>query len=411
VNVVLLSNYRTRNLGNLTLTRVVQRLLADRFGPEHLIALHRLPHPLADLASRGDLDQWVPALASIIGPLDDLPGPAPSAFGERAPDLAAATRERTPSGPRQVTTRMAHTALGTRLRARLDRDAGRAHVGALLAGSDVVWNPGGELNTLSTPTSRLLDTAVALDRGRRMSMVNFSLETTPGSLAFLRRRAPRLHTVIGRDERTTAAFVDLGLDADRVRLSPDAVFLTGSSVLPEVAVPRAATRREAVGIVLHGATAIDPAPWRRVVDAARRDGAQIEVLSSHKTVDGAVIDQLMTAVGPDRVTILPEFTDVVSYLAHLSTLRAVVTARLHTAILALLTGITVVGVDTYGTKVAGALTTAGFSGAVASGADWADAATAIIERGPIADDARIDEVRKRILAVWDRAFVPPVGPA
>jgi hypothetical protein len=51
-DVALLSNHKTRNLGNLALTQVVQRLLVERYGVEHVVALHRLPHPIADIATR-----------------------------------------------------------------------------------------------------------------------------------------------------------------------------------------------------------------------------------------------------------------------------------------------------------------------------------------------------------------------
>ena len=71
-------------------------------------------------------------------------------------------------------------------------------------------------------------------------------------------------------------------------------------------------------------------------------------------------------VGDAGLTVLPEFTDIPRYLAHLAGLRAVVTARFHTAVMALVCGTTVVGVDTYGHKIAGGLATAGFGDGRAS---------------------------------------------
>ena len=112
-DVALLSNYKTRNLGNLALTRSVQRLLATAYGPDHLLALHRLPHPIAELATRHDLDRWAASLRAQVGSLDTLPAPAPGAYGERTPDLAAVAKEQsTSSAPRALAVRFA--ALGRR---------------------------------------------------------------------------------------------------------------------------------------------------------------------------------------------------------------------------------------------------------------------------------------------------------
>jgi polysaccharide pyruvyl transferase WcaK-like protein len=407
-DVALLSNYRTRNLGNLALTRSVQRLLADAYGTDHLLALHRLPHPIADVAAASDVDRWASSLAKTVGPLDGLPPARSTDRGEREPELApVAKEESTPSLPRRMTVQLAHTTAGTRVRARLDRDAGRAHLGALLGADDVVWNPGGEINTLSTPTTRLVEIEAALSRARRVAMVNLSFEATKETRAFFARRGARLDAVIGRDERTVAELVDLGVPAERARLSPDAVFLLGSDLLPELAPPPRREVRDVVGIVLHGLTPIDAAKWGRVVEHIRAMGSRIEILSSHKAVDGKVIDQLLEAAGDASLTVLPEFTEIGPYLAHLSKLRAVVAARFHTAVMGLVSGTTVVGVDTYGRKVAGGLTTAGFTGAIATGDDWPEQAASIIEAGPTAATADIDATRARVRSVWGEVF--PLG--
>ena len=402
-DVVLLSNFKTRNLGNLALTTTVQRLLADAYGADHLISVHRMPHPIVEVATRGPLDGWVTRVESQLGPLDTLGPPPRTAYGEQTPGLASLGKEQgEPSATRAVATRLAHTGLGTRVRARLERQGGRVHAGAIVAASDVVWNPGGELNEHSTPYGRMLDLAIALQQEHRASIVNFSLEATPAALAYFERVGPRLHQIIGRDERTVSAMVDLGVE--QARLSPDAVFLVGSPVLPELPLPPPPPRREVIGIVLHGLTSIDAGSWATVVNRARRAGLAVEILSSHKTVDGRVIKQLLDETGDDGVTVLPEFTDIPTYLTHLGQLQAVVTGRFHSAVMGLLCGTTVVGVDTYGTKIAGGLAAAGFGGAIAAGTDWPDQAEAIISAQPRADPASIEQVRSRILEAWGEAF-------
>ena len=109
-------------------------------------------------------------------------------------------------------------------------------------------------------------------------------------------------------------------------------------------------------------------------------------------------------VGDAGLTVLPEFTDIPRYLAHLVGLRAVVTARFHTAVMALVCGTTVVGVDTYGHKIAGGLATAGFGAAVASGSDWPEQAGSIIAAGRRPDHASLATTRARIRTTWERVF-------
>ncbi len=402
--VALLSNYRTRNLGNLALTRVVQRLLAEAYGAEHLQALHRLPHPIAELTAAGDVSTWTDHLQRFVGPLDRLARPPASAYGERQPGLAALAKESAaPSRARSAALRVVHTRAGTRLRARLDRKKGQAHVAGILAAGAVVWNPGGELNSRSTPTSRLVDLTLALDQHRRVAMVNFSFEATPEALDYFRRQAPRLDRVIGRDQRTIDAMVDLGVEASRARLSPDAVFLLGSSVIPELAAVHGG-RRGKVGVVLHGVIDIDARAWARVVDGVRRTGRSVEILSSHRSSDSRVIDQLLAETGDGQVTVLPEFTDIGTYVSHLGGLDAVVTGRFHSAVMGLLAGTTVVGVDTYGSKVAGGLAAAGLASAAVCGADWPDQAMAIIEAGPVLSAQDLAGIRSRILEAWHQTF-------
>lgn len=404
-DVALLSNYKTRNLGNLALTRVVQRLLASRYGADHLLALHRLPHPIADVVTGSPLSGWQRSLERTVGDLGSLPRPDRSTFGEREPDLAAIGKEGgTPSGARALLGRAAHSGPGVRVRARLDRDTGREHLGGLAGVSDVVWNPGGEINVHATPSSRLLDIDFAIARSKRVALTNFSFEPTAETLAFFTARAPSFHRVIARDERTAAALVDLGVDPADMFLSPDAVFLAGSETVPELAPTTTRTRRAVLGVVLHGITSVDASHFARVIGAARDAGLAIEILSSHLTIDGEVIDQVLAVAGDAGVTVMPEFTDIPAYLSHLSGLHAVVTARFHTAVMGLLAGTTVVGVDTYGTKVAGGLTTAGFADALAAGADWPEQAIEIIERGEPAERSRIDDARARVLATWSEVF-------
>ncbi len=404
-SVALLSNYKTRNLGNLALTQVVQRLLTEAYGADHLLGLHRLPHPVAEQAARGEPSQWTGRLEHQIGRLSDLTAPPPEAYGERRPGLASVPKETAdPNAARRAAVALAHTAVGTRVRARLDRSTARTHVGAMLAADTVVWNPGGELNLSSTPTSRLVDLAVAMDQGRRTAMVNFSFEATDEAMAYFRVQARRLDRVIGRDQRTTEAMVDLGVDTSHVRLAPDAVFLLGSEVIPELGPAADQVRREVVGIVLHGLTDIDAPAWARVVQGVRRTGRAVEVISSHRATDGRAIDHLVAATGPGQVTVLPEFSEIGPYLRHLGGLDAIVTGRFHSAVMGLLAGITVVGVDTYGSKVAGGLTTAGLASAAVSGTDWPEQAVAIIEAGPVLAPSALHDIRARVLDAWRLTF-------
>ncbi len=231
-------------------------------------------------------------------------------------------------------------------------------------------------------------------------MVNLSFEPTPETIDFFRRRAPRFHRVIGRDEQTVRTLVDLGVEPDRAVLAPDAVFLIGSDLLPQFAPPPPAAKRDVVGLVPNGLTAIDGERWGVVAEEIRRQGSKIEILSSHKVKDELVINQLIETVGAGRVTLVPEFTDISTYMAHLGGLRAVVTGRFHTAVMALICGTTVVGVDTYGQKVAGGLGAAGFGATVAEGPDWPEQAAAIVAAGRTASAVSIDRTRKLVLDVW-----------
>ena len=57
-NVALLANFRTRNLGNHALTRVMQSLVVRAYGDERTLRLHRMPHPVTEVVTTAPPERW-----------------------------------------------------------------------------------------------------------------------------------------------------------------------------------------------------------------------------------------------------------------------------------------------------------------------------------------------------------------
>ncbi len=402
--LALLSNFQTRNLGNLILTTVIQRVLGLSYAEQPLIALHRLNHAVARTVTRQPIEQWVPKLQHALNPIDALREDA-LPLGERSPVRPSSHREEAdPGWLRAASRQLVQTRPALQVRARAGRKDARAHVAAMLAADDIVWNAAGEIYAHGRPFGRLLELEIALANRKATAIVNFSFEPGPEVVSAFQRILPRLSLAISRDLRTADALKAFGMPADRIGVSPDAAFLIGSSLAPEFAPNPTATKQDAVGIVLHGATPIDIDNWSAVVRIARQAGLQVHILSSHLQVDRTSIEQLVHAVGSEGVLVLPEFTDAASYCRHLSGLQLVVTGRFHTAVMSIVSQTAVVGVDTYGTKVAGGLQLAGFGDSVATGTNWSRAVERHIHHPLVAEHDRLEDCRRRVIDAYTSRF-------
>jgi polysaccharide pyruvyl transferase WcaK-like protein len=401
----LLANFRTRNVGNQALTSVMQSLVVRAYGDQATLRLHRMPHPVTDLVTRRPPQEWSAAAQRLVhlDPRTAEPGPAV----HRTAQLPAAGAESAAPGlARRVATWAGHTTPGLWARAVQNRPAARDHLAALLAVDDVIWVPAGEIHTEGVPVGRILDISLAQGAGKRIMLVDLSFEPSPGARPHFERLAPGVHLAVPRDEPSAARFVDVGVPAERVRVVPDAVFLLGSGVLPELRVRRAGRARPRLAVVLHGLTAVDTEPWRRAISLAIERGWEVEVISSHLEQDVVAIRELLAGGLADRVSVAPEITDVQTYLDRLAGFSALLTARFHSAVMGVLAGVVVCALDSYGTKVATGLQAAGLGDlvltpeGVASG-PWIDQFEHRLDHAqPVAVDD-VSKLQNRILTSYE----------
>src|SRR5207253_11272547 len=128
------------------------------------------------------------------------------------------------------------------------------------------------------------------------AIVNFTFEPADDALPRYRKIVPRLAVAISRDENAVDRFVEMGLPPERAVYCPDAVFLVGSPYLPEFQfdpVPK----RDAVGIIFRGGANADFGPWRTAVEAIRRGGLEVDLISSHQEIDIGPLEELMRLTG------------------------------------------------------------------------------------------------------------------
>jgi polysaccharide pyruvyl transferase WcaK-like protein len=413
---VLLSNYRTVNLGNQALTAELQAVFAELTGgPVH--GVHRLPSVfearLLRLHERGLWSRELQAVltAGIREPAGDVNtrteaiDPAPIEHG-----VAGRSWLGTRNTRRRQAARHLRRLPGARELFEHQARANVARRAALLEHADeVIYVPAGEINPFGFPIGRFFELALAQAAEVPVALVNFSVERPPTVIGELSQQLfPAVERFAVRDERSGELVVDLGGRADRVAVVPDAVILT--SELSDKERLRASKRWQplagATGIVangLHGSS--DAEGWCELVQELQHLGHRPVFLSSEAALDKAWFRAMRARLGSD-VAIAPEISDRREFLGLLGQLRGVVTARLHTAVLAAVAGAPTVALEAGSHKVGGALATIGLGHrCIRIGPEgWPTSAIQALTEATAPRSDEIERVRHRVRAAYREMF-------
>jgi polysaccharide pyruvyl transferase WcaK-like protein len=406
-SVALLTNLRSRNLGNLALSTAIQRLMSSAYGSEQLISLHRLPRPTIKLLTAGEDSGptvWLRRLEGHLGNPDDLVRDAEAPTrGERKPAMTSGWTGGSKSTTRALAKKLGETNIALRANSYSQRTKARKHVAGILQGRDVVWNVAGEILRTRFEAARLLELTLAQGKKHPTAMINFTFEPSPRANEIYKSLMPKLSLAIARDEKAVARVLELGMAPERALYCPDAVFLVGSPFLPEFEIDPQ-PKRETIGLLFRGGVNTDIDQWTTIIRMIRRKGLEVDLLSSHQEVDIDLMEKLSAAVDDEGVRVTPEFESVRHFCLHLSGLHALVTTRIHPAIMALCCSTPVLAIDTYGTKMADGLGAAGFGSCVVDANTWEDGVERTIENPAPVDEARLAACRQRIFETYRTRF-------
>ncbi len=343
--VILITRAVSRNQGNVALSRVWHRLLTDAFPGERIATLERIPMAL----KRYD-HAWFAAHADPVAAFDALArrlarrsARAPRTARDDAimldPDLTRRTRS---PRLRRFKLRTWIARLGSYDRAFIDRQ------GTLAGGELAVLNAAGEFmpGSTDTPIQYMLDLRIAQLLGLKTAFVNTSFQLAD---ALTTRLA--VHTleaadlVLFRDRVSEARYREAGGTRPLI-LSPDAAMMTR-----DPAVPRAPTGR--IGLTLAGPLATSESArtaWLHLALSLRRDGLEPVFVTNEWFSDAPIFAAWAREHGFETHGLGLEVGPFGDLLAGLD---VVVSARLHTGVLALLAGAGIVPVEIGTTKISG----------------------------------------------------------
>lgn len=392
---VLLSNVKTKNLGNVALTHIAAHLLSEQ--GLRLSVRHRPPHAFTEAIVRHPHSEWKQRVERV------LPQAPVNESTEIPPPLASISESTARSA---VIEGLARPILRSRpvnaVRAFRAQQSAAQYFGALAEADHAFWVPAGELLETRHPVERELSMQFLVDRSVPVSVLNFSYEPHERTSRMFRRLGAAFDDCVVRDATSADRLRSDGIDADSISVCPDFVFMANSRDVPDLQLPDPGERNEQrIGLVFHGMTAIDRASWLEVVRLLRLRGLDPVILSSHPAVDARAIRTMQRAADGELSVLTPADESVRSYMEVLANLGGVVTSRFHSAVLAAVVQTPVVGVDSYGTKVRGGLAAAGLQHAAGDGrsGNWAEWAVEQLASKPVLTLRELERIRDQVRAL------------
>ena len=377
--VAFITRLKTGNKGNEALSGEWLRLLQSHLPSGGLRIAPRVPDHLLQF----NLD----ALRN--------PAQAPDLFrgwAERTiRDWAAAPPEPAPSLPPSIVLDERHrvddtwlTSLKQRLniRSRLARlgTFRREYGSRLSAFSDagcVILNPAGEFwsTARDIPLRHLLDIYIAKRLGCRTAIVNHTFELAePILLEVAKLVYGSMDLISVREEQSKRRLTDLGIDADKILVAPDLVFMTDP-----VPLAKQASGSPHIAICPNSAYLANAADeWGHLVGKLLEKGWKVSLVTNDFPIDRATLDRLSTSF---RLPQLGEGMSYRQYSGLLGTFDAVVSSRLHSCVMGLTGGAPVVPIEGLQFKITAAMAAAGVPVPAVrpSTAGWQDSAMASIE--------------------------------
>jgi polysaccharide pyruvyl transferase WcaK-like protein len=354
--VVLITRKRTDNVGNQALSVAILYLLKKAFPAYKVIMLERHPDILENLV----LSSFT-ASAAALEEFQD--------FAVRLADQGVTRRGRLQlreSTPDEVLLAKRDKSFGGRIVRRVGRYLPSVRRAIVLAEYRrrlvlyqravlVVANPAGEFDPASPPdmpARLLLDLEVARLSGAKTAVVNHSLEIVDDRLRDLVSLLyPRFNFIAVRDPYSRRTLVDLGVDPARCEVAPDAVLSMCNIPIRDEGTTGPARRKVAVALNPRCLRMNDEVADRIISELTSRF-EEVHLVSNCWKVDNLLARLLATR---RKVTLQKTPLAYTEYLEYLSQFDLVVSARLHTAIFALILGIPVLPLETQHFRLAGVM--------------------------------------------------------
>lgn len=407
--VVLVTRARSRNQGNVTLSRVWRSMLGECFPGRKIVVLERIPSHLKQYG-----------MASIAGAKDPIA--AFDAIARKVAGLAAAGGDPDWNGdPIELTTGDPVTRPLGSLTALLNIRTRLAGFGAYRkpftqrqavvgAASMVVINAAGEFfdKVTDTPLQYLIDMRAAQLLGKPTAFVNTSFEVVDPLLLRVAAHVCDHADILEFRDTESADHYRRGGGTKTPTILPDAAIGTPRLDVPVEPVPGR------IGFAMNGPFAESAdivTDWQQLLAGLKAEGLAPAVYSNEWYTDepmwqGWVAQQGYPAFG--------KASDVPDYMRELGQAEVIVSSRLHTCVLAMLAGVPVVAVESGTFKLTGFYKQAGLPGApISPTGDWTAQVRAAIADARAnsaavvaAQDAAIDAARAHLLGGVKALFAP-----
>lgn len=356
--VVLITRVRTNNKGNQALSSAWLAMLQQAFPAARVRAMERRPphflqYTLAEFAADADpfprFDRVTSALARLA--------PGPDAIAPPSPVQHIELDERIARKPRFAALRQRLNLRRWAARAGRYREDYRRRLAACQRAQLVVVNPAGEFfpDDPAPALYHLLDVFVAHKLGRPAAIVNHTLDVNDPTL---RRLIPRIYrelALVGfRDDKSVAAFRDMGGDLGNVLVTPDLALMTRRPA-------RRAPERGRVALAVHAPAAswVDRStPWLDVITGLRGKGFDVVLVSNEMPADQGFFTMVQQRT---QVAVAGAGLAYDRYCELLGTFDFVVSSRMHTSILAMVAGTPVIPVEGPSFKISGLFAELGFT--------------------------------------------------
>lgn len=345
MRIALVTRTLTRNQGNVALSRAWQAIIQRNFPDSEVTLFERIPprlkrYTLARFATARD-----PVMAFDAAARSLRPG-APWLARPFNGDTIRLDRRSAARNPSKLREKL-------NLRCRLAQlglyDADFSGRQALLSQCDLlVMNAAGEFlpRLTDTPLQYLLDLRAAQLLGLRTAFVNTSFEIVDPLLCKLAVHVlDQADLVAFRDHASEQRYRQAGGQC-RVHVIPDAAMLVDSARLPKPPCGRVAISLSAR---LSDGKMVQE-QWRTLALRLRDNGLEPVFISNEWQTDEPVFQPWLAT---DGFAADGKGFDVPAYIEMLSGFDAVISARLHTGVLAILAGTPVIPVEIETSKISG----------------------------------------------------------
>lgn len=397
--ILLITRIRTLNKGNQALSAAWLAVVEQAFPATPVRVLERRPrhllqYTLRELARQRDPYAAFTAIAKRCARM----APGPQAAGG-APTRTKILLDETIQPPQRFVALRQRLNLRGRLAALgRYRPELQQRLAAMQRARLVVVNPAGEFYPREPQAAlyHLFDAAIARELGRPTAIVNHTMDITDPTLRTIIPRLYRDLALVGfRDEKSVAAFKEMGGDTKNVLVTPDLALTTQlaeptalreNTVAVAVNVPEAAAGRY-----------LDR--WRDAIVGLETAGFHVELVSNEWPADLPFYETL-----GGKYPYVGRGLDHDRYGELLGTYDTVVSSRMHTGVLAMCAGIPVVAVEGSSFKITGLYQELGLQRPVIcpSGSAWPAEVVEQVKQVTTQRAAALRDVRTRVAAIRER---------